>query len=182
MKVRSTPIEGLQVFELDPHSDSRGVFVEGFSSLSLAALGIRFEVKMMNLSLNRKAGTVRGMHWQAEPASQGKIVQAAAGSFFDVAVDLRPGSATFGKWWGLFLIPQEVALYVPRGMAHGCQALVDNSMLIYLTDGIYKPSHERGVRFNDPEIGINWPLPPIEISGRDAGWPMLSELERKGSR
>lgn len=174
MKVEKTPIRDAWLVELAPHLDDRGVFVEMFVQRRLEAQGVRFDAKMANLSTNDRAGTLRGMHWQAEPFAQAKIVYAAAGKFFDAIVDMRDDSATFGQSFWVELVPQMNALYVPPGVAHGCQALEDDSRLLYLVDGVYKPSHERGIRYDDPDAGIPWPKPAGTVSSRDLGWPTIA--------
>lgn len=176
MKLLKTPIEGMLEIDFDPWSDERGVFVEAFVRDKLEALGLSFDVRRIHISRSKAAGTVRGLHWQAAPWEQGKIVLSAAGRIFDAAVDVRKKSKTFGTSYTLVLSPQANALFIPRGVAHGCQALEDDATLLYLVDNDYKPSHERGIRPDDPAIKIHWPLPPVHVAKRDASWPTLSEI------
>jgi len=176
MKVGKTPVEGALLIELSAFADARGVFAEAFNKDKLRPHGIVFDVRMTNFSLTEKAGTVRGMHWQARPFAQGKIVFSARGRIFDAIVDVRPGSPTRGTVFSLELFPQANALYIPAGVAHGCQALEDQVMLVYLLDNVYKPSHERGMRPDDPDIRIPWPLPMSHVAPRDLSWPTFRNL------
>lgn len=173
MKVAKTPIVGAFLIELDPFCDGRGIFAEGFVRSKLAAQGVDFDIQRVNLVRNEKAGTVRGMHWQADPWAQGKIVMAGSGKLFDAIVDVRPASYTYGKAYTVTLYPQVNALFIPRGVAHGCQALEDGASLIYLVDNDYMPSCERGIT---PEGAVDWPLPLVNVAPRDLKWPMLKEL------
>ncbi|SRR5579871_245851 len=176
MKLYKTPIHGAFRVELTSFQDTRGVFAETFVKDKFLDQGVRFEPVMMNMSLTEKAGTVRGMHWQAKPFSQGKLVFSSHGRIFDAIVDVRRRSPTFGAVYHLELVPQTNALFIPKGVAHGCQAQEDRSMLVYLLDGPYKPTHERGLQPTDPKVAIPWPLPPINVARRDLGWPTLAEI------
>lgn len=173
MKVCKTPIDGAALIELEPFCDDRGVFAEGFVQKKLADLGILFQVQRVNLVRNEKAGTVRGMHWQVDPWAQGKIVMAAVGGIFDAIVDVRPGSPSYGKSYSITLYPQTNALFIPRGVAHGCQALEDGASLIYLVDNDYNPKAERGIT---PATAVKWPLAMVNVAPRDLSWPSLGEL------
>lgn len=180
MKCDKTPIDGAYLIRLEPWVDDRGIFVEAFHKSKLEDSGIRFDIVMMNLSKSDKAGTIRGMHWQAPPFEQAKIVFSASQRFFDAIVDVRPDSKTYGKIYHVELYPQTNALYIPRGVAHGCQSLDDGAMLTYLLDGFYSPPHERGLRYDDPEAKIPWPLPPVNVADKDLRWPTLKELREGG--
>lgn len=174
MRVHRTPISGVSLIELDPFCDDRGVFAEQFVRKKLADQGIDFDVKRINLAKNEKAGTVRGMHFQTDPWAQAKIVMAAQGRIFDAVLDVRPTSYTFGKAYTLTLFPQVNALFIARGLAHGCQALEDGASLLYLVDNDYMPSHERGIR---PQGVVEWPLPLVDVAPRDLAWPTLKEWQ-----
>lgn len=175
MKATKTPVLGAFLIELAPFCDDRGIFVESYVRQKLSEQGIDFDVKRVNLVRNEKAGTVRGMHWQEDPWAQGKIVMAAHGKIFDAIVDVRPTSYSFGKSYTVTLYPQVNALMIPKGVAHGCQALEDGASLIYLVDNDYMPSHERGM---SPEGAVDWPLPLVNVAPRDLSWPTLKEFER----
>lgn len=181
MKVHSTPINGALRIDLTPFADVRGLFVEGFVGKKLAEQGLDFDVKRVNIVKNDHIGTLRGMHWQKDPWAQGKIVMAMAGTIFDAIVDVRPKSPTYKLTYSLKLVPFANALFIPRGVAHGCQALEKGSTLMYLVDNDYMPSHEMGIRPDDPLIGINWPVPPCHMAHRDSSWPTLHELDRVGN-
>jgi dTDP-4-dehydrorhamnose 3,5-epimerase len=173
MKTQKTSVMGAFLIELEPFLDNRGAFAEAFVQSKLSAQGLDFEVRRVNLVVTHKACTVRGMHWQADPWAQGKIVMAVSGKIFDAIVDVRPKSSTFGENYGVMLSPQVNALFIPRGVAHGCQAIEDGSTLLYLVDNEYKPAAERGIT---PVGAIDWPLPLVNVAPRDLSWPTLKEL------
>ncbi|HEX4924247.1 MAG TPA: dTDP-4-dehydrorhamnose 3,5-epimerase [Bdellovibrionales bacterium] len=175
MKLQPTPIDGLVLLENRIFEDSRGHFVEVYKNSVFRELGLPREFVQDNLSVSRK-GVVRGLHYQIDPFAQGKLVRCLDGSLFDVAVDLRRGSKTFGKWYGVVLKPTSQALYIPPGFAHGFQALEDQSLIYYKCTSEYAPAHERGLRFDDPELAIKWPLKPEGVSEKDLKLPTLREL------
>jgi dTDP-4-dehydrorhamnose 3,5-epimerase len=131
----------------------------------------------VNLSRTEEVGTIRGLHLQAPPHSEAKLVRCLRGRVWDVAVDLRPGSATRGRWHAVELSPDRGnALLIPEGCAHGFQVLEAGSELLYLHSGAWVPEAETGVRFDDPQLAIPWPLPPLGLSGRDQALPLLGSL------
>lgn len=174
--LRRTAIHG--VFELvgQPFTDHRGAFLNAFRSQEPAfasSWGDR-GLAQVNLSRTEAVGTIRGLHLQAAPHAEAKLVRCLRGRVWDVAVDLRPGSTTFGQWHGLALSPvQGNALLIPEGCAHGFQVLEPGSELLYLHSGAWVPEAETGVCFNDPRLAIPWPLPPLGLSERDLALPML---------
>lgn len=170
VKLHDTQIEGVKRIELTAWLDNRGAFVE---ALPFSA---QYPVHQVNLSKNENAGTVRGMHWQVAPAPQVKIVYAVAGRFMDVAVDVRRDSPTYGQVVTLELYPFLNALYIPAGVAHGCQALEDGATLMYLLDVGYDPKCERGFRVDDPAIRSVWSLPLVNVARRDLNWPFMRDL------
>ena len=174
MKLITTPLEGLFVASPSVRSDSRGVFFRAFCESEFATvLGCR-RIKQANISVTKDVGAVRGMHYQRPPNSEMKIVQCVAGSVFDVAVDLRRGSKTFLQWYGLELSPKNPQiLLIPEGFAHGFQVLEKESMLLYFHTANYSPGLEAAVRFDDPAIGIKWPLAVSTISVRDAAHSLI---------
>lgn len=176
MIVSSTSIEGLKYIELRSSKDKRGSFLEAFSKKTWVG-ALRFDISQVNISTNHKAGTIRGLHWQADPFGQGKIVYAATGRIFDAVVDINRISYSFGKSESFQLVPGMNALFIPKGVAHGYQALADGASLMYLVDKEYSTAHERGLRYDDPQAAIPWPLAPICISDRDLKWPSLKELD-----
>lgn len=137
---------------------------------------IDFTPLQANMGLSARTGTIRGLHYQVAPALEAKLVRCTRGSIFDVVVDLRPTSSTYKSWCGSELSADSGwMLYVPEGCAHGCQSLEDRAEIYYLTSAFYSPEHARGIRYDDPAIGIRWPLPVSSISNEDRGWPLLEE-------
>lgn len=176
MHAHKTSVFGAFRIDLEPFCDDRGIFAEGYVRKKLMDRGIDFDVKRVNLVKNELAGTVRGMHFQLEPWAQGKIVMAVHGRIFDAILDVRPESPTFGETYSVELFPQANALFMPRGIAHGCQALTDGASLLYLVDNDYMPSHERGIT---PK-SIEWPMPLVNVAERDLSWPTFVEWKRNG--
>lgn len=171
MIFRETQLAGLVVVELEPISDERGSFARTFDSAEWEARGMPAGVSQCNLSRNLQRGTLRGMHYQDEPYGESKLVRCARGSIFDVAIDLRPASATFRRWFGLELSSENgCMLSIPEGFAHGFLTLTELSEVEYLMSTPYVPTHARGVRWDDPAFGIEWPAPPLVISERDRGF------------
>jgi dTDP-4-dehydrorhamnose 3,5-epimerase len=175
MRFVETPLSGVIVIEPERLSDERGWFARSFDRDEFAARGMNPEVIQTNASFNARAGTVRGMHYQAEPHGETKVVRCVRGAIFDVAVDLRPDSPTRNRWHGVELSEENgLALYIPAGLAHGFQSLRDGSEVHYLMGSPYLPDAARGVRWDDPAFGIEWPPEPAGgrvISERDAGYP-----------
>ena len=175
MRFEPTGIEGAWIVELEPVADERGWFARTFAAEEFAAHGLDPSVVHCNLSFNRHAGTLRGLHWQADPHGEAKLVRCARGSVFDVIVDLRPGTGSERRWTGVELSAANGrSVYVPVGVAHGFQTLEDDTELHYQMSHEYVPSHARGIRWDDPAIGIDWP--PAErrlISERDRSLPTL---------
>jgi dTDP-4-dehydrorhamnose 3,5-epimerase len=174
VKFTPTPLPDLLVIELEPIRDERGWFARTFDGAELAAAGIEMEVAQASASFNPRAGTLRGLHYQADPHAEQKIVRCTRGAIFDVAVDIREDSAARGQWFGLELAADDLKmLYVPPGFAHGFQTLVEDSEVSYLIAPGYVPDAARGVRWDDPAIGIGWPEGERTISERDRGLPLL---------
>jgi dTDP-4-dehydrorhamnose 3,5-epimerase len=171
-----TPIAGVLELEGQPFSDQRGAFLNAFRSQEPAfaqAWGNR-GIAQVNLSCTEAVGTVRGLHLQAPPHSEAKLVRCLRGRVWDVAVDLRPASPTYGRWHAVELCPGAAnALLIPEGCAHGFQVLEPGSELLYVHSGAWVPEAECGVRFDDPRLAIAWPLPPTGLSERDLGLPLL---------
>jgi dTDP-4-dehydrorhamnose 3,5-epimerase len=170
------------VFELRgrPFEDHRGAFLNAYRSQEEGwrrSWGDR-GIAQVNLSRTEEVGTIRGLHRQAEPHSEAKLVRCLRGKVWDVAVDLRPNSVTYGQWHAVPLSPEAGnALLIPEGCAHGFQVLDPASELLYLHSGAWVPEAETGVRFNDPQLAIPWPLPPLGLSQRDLSLPMLESAE-----
>jgi dTDP-4-dehydrorhamnose 3,5-epimerase len=174
VKFSETPLSELRVVELEPTRDERGWFARTFDAGELAAAGIEMRIAQASASFNPRAGTLRGLHYQAQPHAEQKLVRCNRGAIFDVAVDVREGSATRGRWFGIELAADEgKMLYVPPGFAHGFQSLVDDSEVGYLIAPEYVPEATRGVRWDDAAIGIDWPAAERIISERDRSLPLL---------
>jgi dTDP-4-dehydrorhamnose 3,5-epimerase len=172
MIFRDTPIPGARLVELEPRGDGRGFFARMFCEQEFAAAGLPRRVAQANNSLSARRGTVRGMHYQLPPDAETKMVRCVRGGLFDVVLDLRPDSPTFGRWHGEELTADNRRmLVIPRGCAHGFVTLTDDAEVLYLVDHPYSPGRERGVRHDDPRFGIEWPVRPVEVSDKDRAWP-----------
>lgn len=170
-----TPLAGAFVVELEEVEDERGFFARAFCREEFEAHGLNPRVAQCNVSLNRKRGTLRGMHFQAPPHEEAKLVRCTRGAVWDVVIDLRRDSVTFKRWHGIELSAQNRrGLYVPEGFAHGFLTLTDDSEMLYLMSEPYHPECARGVRWNDPAFGIAWPLAQPEMSERDRGFALFS--------
>lgn len=172
MKYRQMKIPGLWLLEPEPFEDHRGFFARVFCQSELAERGIDFTPVQANLSGNHLAGTLRGLHFQRGAGAEDKLVRAVSGRIFDVAVDLRADSPTFGQWDAAELSAENrLSLLVPKGCAHGYLTLTDNAEALYLVSTPYQPGAEGGLRWNDPALAINWPAEPRIVSDKDSAWP-----------
>ena len=169
MIFRETPIAGAVLIELEPLLDERGSFIRTFSVDEFAAQGLETRVTQCNASTNVRAGTLRGLHYQLPPFAESKLLRCARGSLYDVIVDLRPESPTYCAWYGVELSASNLRmLYVPVGLAHGFQTLEDDTVVLYQMSEDYSPEHARGVRWDDPVFGIEWPHADVRtIAERD---------------
>lgn len=177
MRFVKTPLPGVWVVEPDRLTDERGWFARTFDAKEFDARGLNADVVQCNTSFNARRGTLRGMHYQADPHGEQKLVRCVAGAVFDVAIDLRPDSATYCKWHGVELSAENGrALYVPAGLAHGFQTLADATEVFYQMGAPYVPDAARGVRFDDPAFGIVWPDVDVAltVSERDGSYPDFS--------
>jgi len=173
-----TPIEGALLVDPVLRKDERGHFSRAWCMREFAEHGIDFVPVQANVGFSRKKGTVRGMHFQPAPTVEAKFIRCTRGALFDVVVDLRPESSSYGRWYGAELTPQNGRmLFVPERCAHGYQTLEDSTDLLYLTSQYYTPSAATGVRFDDPAFDISWPLEVTSISEQDRNWPLF-ERER----
>jgi dTDP-4-dehydrorhamnose 3,5-epimerase len=178
-----TPLALPEVLLITPkrHGDARGWFSETWSKATLAKAGIEHDFVQDNQAFSAAQGTVRGLHFQRAPYAQAKLVRVLKGAIYDVAVDIRPGSATYGKWVGATLTAEGgEQILVPRGFAHGYCTIVPDTELAYKVDNTYAPQAEGGLLWCDPAMGIDWPIRPDEavINARDAELPTLKELGR----
>lgn len=172
MQLKPTAIEGLIEVEVTLHEDERGAFARTYDEETFARAGLPTHWPQCNTSFNHKRGTLRGMHFQAAPKEEPKLVRCTAGAVFDVAVDLRRDSKTYLRWAGFELsAAKRNALFIPAGLAHGFLTLEDNSEVYYQMGESYDAALQRGVRWNDPAFGIKWPFAPAMIAPRDAEYP-----------
>jgi dTDP-4-dehydrorhamnose 3,5-epimerase len=172
VKFTETPVPGAWLVELEPIEDDRGWFARMFCTEEFSARGLDATVAQCNASFNRRSGTLRGMHYQAEPHGEAKLVRCTQGAIYDALVDLRPSSPAFCGWTGVELSAgNRRMLYAPVGTAHGFVTLTDNSEVLYQMSYPYVPDAARGVRFDDPAFGIEWPVEPAVISERDRSYP-----------
>lgn len=168
MNFIQSPLEGLLEIEIERIEDDRGFFARSFCADEFKSMNLCHSFIQTNLSFNNKIGVLRGMHYQAEPFDEVKLVRCTQGAIFDVAIDLRENSPTYLNWFGCELNDiNHKALYIPSGFAHGYQTLKPDSIVSYMVSNSYSPSHERGIRYDDPLININWPLPISDISIKD---------------
>ena len=180
MRFTETPVTGVWVIDPDFRGDDRGRFFRAWCSREFADHGIEFLPLQANMGFSLLKGTVRGMHLQVEPALEAKLVRCTRGAMFDVALDLRPGSSTWGQWFGTELSEENGRmLFVPEHCGHGYQTLEDRTEMHYMTSQVYTPAACRGARFDDPAFGIDWPLPVTSVSDQDRNWPLISPREAK---
>jgi dTDP-4-dehydrorhamnose 3,5-epimerase len=174
-------IQGLVLVELQRFGDDRGFFMETYKSSDIREHGMPAAFVQDNISHSTQ-GVLRGLHYQVEPRAQGKLLMALSGRIFDVAADIRRGSPTYGRWLGVELTAENgLMFYVPPGFAHGYCVLSDNATLLYKVTEEYAPECERGIIWNDPQIGVEWPITEPLLSPRDADLPPLHEAENSFS-
>ncbi len=167
-----TTLKGAFTIDLQRIEDSRGFFARAFCKREFEHHGLNPTVTQCNVSFNSHKATLRGMHYQAEPVREVKLIRCTAGAIFDAIVDLRAGSPTYRQWTGVELSARNRRLlYVPEGFAHGYLTLTENTEVFYQVSEFYSPGYERGIRWNDPAFRIQWPIEPLIISPRDASHP-----------
>ena len=172
MTFKVTGLEGAYVIKLDPLKDKRGYFARSFCQKELKRRGINFKIRQCNLSFNKRRGTLRGLHYQVSPYREAKTVTCLAGAIYDVIVDLRKRSKTYGRWTAVKLTAEnQKMLYIPAGFAHGFQALEDNTLVSYQMGEFYHPGAARGIRWDDPGLKISWPEKTVNLSKRDKSYP-----------
>lgn len=166
-----TRLKGAFIIDIDPHEDERGFFARSWCEKEFKQHGLNPRLAQCNISFNKKRGTLRGMHYQAEPFPEAKLVRCTMGAVYDVVIDLRSGSPTFRQWAAVELTAENRrALYIPEGLAHGFQTLVDNTEVLYQMGEFFHPECARGVRWNDPAFAVEWPRDISIISSRDQGY------------
>ncbi len=174
MRFEPIPLSGAYLVYLEPRVDPRGMFARAFCVEEFSAHGLETSFVQANISMNAHAGTVRGMHFQNAPHAEVKLVRCTKGAIYDVVVDMREGSETYLRWFGAELSEENgLTMYVPKGFAHGYQALSDGATTFYMVSAFYAPDSEGGLRFDDPRLAIKWPRGVTDISDKDAKWPLL---------
>ncbi|MGB0086758.1 MAG: dTDP-4-dehydrorhamnose 3,5-epimerase [Rhodomicrobiaceae bacterium] len=175
MRFRRTDLDGAWIVEPEPVYDHRGFFARTFCTGEFGDHGLETSFVQHATSCSLQKGTVRGMHFQRHPHGEVKIVTCLKGAIMDIIIDLRPDSASYRRWLAVELTPENrQRLYIPKGFAHGFQALTDNAEVGYLISAFYEPSAAAGVRYDDPAFAITWPLPVTVISDKDMAWPDFS--------
>lgn len=179
MDVLRTEIPDVLILQPSRHADRRGFFSETYNRRLWVEAGVACDFVQDNHSLSARRGVVRGLHFQAPPMSQDKLIRCVRGAVFDVAVDLRGGSPTYGRWVGAELTADNwKQVFVPRGFAHGFMTLAPDTEVCYKVSQYYSPEHDRGIRFDDPDLAIDWHVAPAEVivSQKDAQHPLLADL------
>lgn len=178
MKVIKTELEGVLILEPDVHGDHRGFFLESWSRREMEKAGLFYDFVQDNHSFSAQKGTLRGIHLQRGDRAQAKLVRCVRGAVLDVAVDLRPASLTYKQWTAVELSAENKTQFlIPRGFGHAFLTLTDNVEFLYKADNYYFPEAEAGVRWNDPEIGIDWPVTIPVLSRKDADAPFLKDTD-----
>ena len=176
MRFREAEVVGVWVIDPSLHQDDRGRFMRAWCTREFAEHGIDFLPVQANMGFSVGKGTIRGMHYQEVPVLEAKLVRCTRGAAFDVAIDLRPESPSYGKWFGVELSAENGRmLYVPESCAHGFQSLEDRTEVHYMTSAFYTPNAVRGVRFDDPAFNIHWPLAATIVSEQDRNWPLAGK-------
>ena len=172
-----TALEGVYILEPTVFKDHRGFFMESYNKKDFEEIGLFFDFVQDNHSLSMQASVLRGLHFQLNPKAQTKVVRCLKGAIYDVVVDIRKGSPTFGKWIGVILTEyNKRQIIVPKGFAHGVLTLVPNTEILYKVDEYYSPEHERAIRWDDPDLKIDWPTKDPILSEKDKNAPFLKDI------
>ncbi len=177
MKVIATKLEGVKILEPEVYEDNRGFFTESYNRKVMTQLGLDYDFVQDNHSLSVQVGTIRGLHFQREPMAQTKLVRVVVGEIYDVAVDIRKDSPTFGQWVGVNLSATNHRQFlIPKGFAHGFCTLMENTHVMYKVDAYYSREHDAGIAWNDPNLVIDWPTTTPILSGKDQKHRLIREL------
>ncbi|KUP23934.1 dTDP-4-dehydrorhamnose 3,5-epimerase [Paenibacillus sp. DMB5] len=178
MKVTPLKLQGASLLEPVVHGDNRGFFMESYNEEVMQKAGVNFQFIQDNQSLSAEVGVLRGLHYQLNPKAQTKLIRVLSGVIYDVIVDVRRSSPTFGQWVGVILSEyNKRQLLVPKGFAHGFCTLVPNTQVLYKVDEYYSPENDRGILWNDPSLGIDWPVASPVLSDKDKRHPLLKDAE-----
>lgn len=177
MLIQTTPLPGSALIELQKLEDDRGFFARAFSRQDFADAGLEPTIENCNISFNRCRGTLRGFHYQLQPHAEAKTIRCTRGAIYDVIIDLRPDSPTYLQHFGAELsADNRLAMHVPKNFAHAYLTLTDDTETMYQVSAAYTPSVERGLRWDDPALNIDWPAAIEVVSAKDSRWPLLSNL------
>jgi dTDP-4-dehydrorhamnose 3,5-epimerase len=183
MRFTPTSVEDVHLVDVDRITDERGFFARAWCTREFEQQGLNGRIAQANIGFSERRGTLRGMHFQLPPHAEAKLVRCTRGVVYDVAVDLRPDSTTYLRWFGVQLSADNARmLYVPPGCAHGYLTLTDGTELFYQTSEFYEPAAARGVRYDDPAFGIDWPTEVRVISEQDRNWPLVAQDGGKGTQ
>lgn len=178
MNVISLKLEGAKVLEPVVHDDNRGFFMESYNEEIMQNAEVNYKFIQDNQSLSAEVGVLRGLHYQLNPKAQTKLIRVLSGAIYDVILDVRRNSPTFGQWVGVILSEyNKRQLLVPKGFAHGFCTLVPNTQVLYKVDEYYSPEHDRGILWSDPALGIDWPATNPVLSDKDQRLPLLKDAE-----
>ncbi|WP_458121169.1 dTDP-4-dehydrorhamnose 3,5-epimerase [Paenibacillus sp. Z6-24] len=178
MKAIDLQLQGAKLLDPVVHGDHRGFFMESYNETIMHDLGINYKFIQDNQSLSAEPGVLRGLHYQLNPKAQTKLVRVISGAIYDVIVDIRKDSPTFGQWQGFILSEyNKRQLLVPQGFAHGFCTIVPNTQVLYKVDEYYSPEHDRGILWNDPALGIDWPIDKPTLSDKDTRHPLLKDAD-----
>ncbi|MGG4553695.1 dTDP-4-dehydrorhamnose 3,5-epimerase [Paenibacillus humicus] len=178
MKLTPLRLEGASLLEPVVHGDHRGFFMESYNEQVMKQLGVNYQFIQDNQSLSAEPGVLRGLHYQLNPKAQTKLIRVLTGAIYDVILDIRRSSPTFGQWIGVILSEHNKRqLLVPKGFAHGFCTLVPNTQVLYKVDEYYSPEHDRGILWNDPALNIDWPVSEPLLSDKDRNHPTFADAE-----
>ncbi|MCA1293914.1 dTDP-4-dehydrorhamnose 3,5-epimerase [Paenibacillus sp. alder61] len=178
MKLTPLKLEGAALLEPVVHGDHRGFFMESYNEAVMHGLGVNYKFIQDNHSLSAEPGVLRGLHYQLNPKAQTKLVRVLSGAIYDVILDIRRSSPTFGQWVGVILSEyNKRQLLVPKGFAHGFCTLVPDTQVLYKVDEYYSPEHNRGILWNDPALQIDWPVSEPQLSDKDRRHPLFADAE-----
>lgn len=176
MKFYKTKFEGLFLVEVDHFNDKRGYLAKFFDTKTYAKENIKISLTQIKYTFTKKKGTIRGLHMQSKPYEEAKIVHCVRGKIFEVVLDLRPNSKTYGKWFGKeFSENDKKSLFIPKGFAHGYQSLTNNCNILYMMSGEFSKPNNIGFRWDDSFFNIKWPLKPTVIANKDRTWPLFNK-------
>lgn len=178
MKLIPLKLQDASLLEPVVHGDQRGFFMESYNEAVMNDLGLNYNFIQDNQSLSAEPGVLRGLHYQLNPKAQTKLVRVLSGAIYDVILDVRRGSGTFGQWVGVILSEyNKRQILVPKGFAHGFCTLTPNTQVLYKVDEYYSPEHDRGILWNDPALHIDWPVSEPQLSDKDRRHPLFSDAE-----